>query len=74
MLSSVTSVLGASEAKSLVALLHSNDEVLLERTLVTIANCGTFAGNQVTHLFIYYISNNIKKWFIDMDIEMDRCF
>lgn len=37
------------EAKSLVALLHSNDEVLLERTLTTIANCGTFASNQVTN-------------------------
>lgn len=34
------------EAKSLVALLHSNDELLLERTLTTIANCGTFASNQ----------------------------
>uniref|UniRef100_A0A1B6KVG7 Armadillo repeat-containing domain-containing protein n=1 Tax=Graphocephala atropunctata TaxID=36148 RepID=A0A1B6KVG7_9HEMI len=39
-------VMAASEAKSLVALLHSNDEILLERTLITIANCGTFAGNQ----------------------------
>ncbi|XP_054279979.1 uncharacterized protein LOC128998048 isoform X2 [Macrosteles quadrilineatus] len=39
-------VMAATEAKSLVALLHSNDEILLERTLITIANCGTFAGNQ----------------------------
>uniref|UniRef100_A0A1B6E5E9 Armadillo repeat-containing domain-containing protein n=1 Tax=Clastoptera arizonana TaxID=38151 RepID=A0A1B6E5E9_9HEMI len=39
-------VMTPHEAKSLIALLHSNDELLLERTLVTIANCGTFAGNQ----------------------------
>jgi hypothetical protein len=37
----------AHEAKSLVALLHSNDELLLERTLTTIGNCGTFSANQV---------------------------
>jgi hypothetical protein len=37
----------AHEAKSLVALLHSSDELLLERTLTTIGNCGTFSANQV---------------------------
>nr|CAD7461121.1 unnamed protein product [Timema tahoe] len=39
-------VITAHEAKSLVALLHSRDELLLERTLTTIANCGTFSANQ----------------------------
>nr|CAD7392477.1 unnamed protein product [Timema cristinae] len=39
-------VITAHEAKSLVALLHSHDELLLERTLTTIANCGTFSANQ----------------------------
>ncbi|XP_069693053.1 armadillo repeat-containing protein 10-like isoform X2 [Periplaneta americana] len=39
-------VITAHEAKSLVALLHSNDELLLERTLTTIGNCGTFSANQ----------------------------
>nr|CAD7256239.1 unnamed protein product [Timema shepardi] len=39
-------VITAHEAKSLVALLHSHDELLLERTLITIANCGTFSANQ----------------------------
>lgn len=41
-------VITANEAKSLVALLHSNDEILLERTLITIGNCGTFSANQDT--------------------------
>ncbi|GLH08332.1 Armadillo repeat-containing protein 10 [Gryllus bimaculatus] len=41
-------VITAHEAKSLVALLHSSDEVLLERTLTTIGNCGTFTANQDT--------------------------
>ncbi|KAK7868758.1 hypothetical protein R5R35_002553 [Gryllus longicercus] len=41
-------VITAHEAKSLVALLHSSDEVLLERTLTTIGNCGTFMANQDT--------------------------
>nr|CAD7600522.1 unnamed protein product [Timema genevievae] len=41
-------VITAHEAKSLVALLHSRDELLLERTLTTIANCGTFSANQDT--------------------------
>jgi len=40
-------VITPHEAKSLVALLHSSDELLLERTLVTICNCGTFSANQV---------------------------
>jgi hypothetical protein len=40
-------VITAHEAKSLVALLHSSDELLLERTLATICNCGTFSANQV---------------------------
>nr|CAD7408282.1 unnamed protein product [Timema poppensis] len=40
-------VITAHEAKSLVALLHSHDELLLERTLITIANCGTFSANQI---------------------------
>lgn len=35
------------EAKSLIALLHSSDDALLERTLTTIANCSTFTANQV---------------------------
>ncbi|XP_063219640.1 uncharacterized protein LOC134529454 isoform X2 [Bacillus rossius redtenbacheri] len=39
-------VLTKQEAKSLVALLHSNNDVLLEQTLVTIGNYGTFARNQ----------------------------
>jgi len=40
-------VITPHEAKSLVALLHSSDELLLERTLTTICNCGTFSANQV---------------------------
>lgn len=39
-------VITPHEAKSLVALLHSSDELLLERTLVTICNCATFSANQ----------------------------
>ena len=35
------------EAKSLVALLHSKDEAMLERALTTIGNHGTFEDNQV---------------------------
>ncbi|XP_049954266.1 uncharacterized protein LOC126470457 isoform X4 [Schistocerca serialis cubense] len=41
-------VITANEAKSLVALLHTNDDLLLERTLMTIGNCGTFSANQDT--------------------------
>ncbi|KAJ1520025.1 hypothetical protein ONE63_004255 [Megalurothrips usitatus] len=39
-------VLSPHEAKSLIALLHSSDDALLERTLTTIANCSTFTANQ----------------------------
>ncbi|KAG8227667.1 hypothetical protein J437_LFUL006978, partial [Ladona fulva] len=39
-------VITAHEAKALVALLHSNDANLLEKTLTTIGNCGTFTANQ----------------------------
>lgn len=39
-------VMTAHEAKSLIALLHSSDDALLERTLTTIANCSTFTANQ----------------------------
>ncbi|XP_066997424.1 armadillo repeat-containing X-linked protein 1 isoform X2 [Anabrus simplex] len=45
-LSSRNRVITAHEAKSLAALLHSHDEHLLERTLITIGNCGTFSVNQ----------------------------
>ncbi|XP_049805291.1 uncharacterized protein LOC126248388 isoform X2 [Schistocerca nitens] len=41
-------VITANEAKSLVALLHTNDDLLLEKTLMTIGNCGTFSANQDT--------------------------
>ncbi|XP_071440237.1 G-protein coupled receptor-associated sorting protein 2-like isoform X1 [Hetaerina americana] len=41
-------LISTHEAKSLVALLHSNDATLLEKTLTTIGNCGTFAANQDT--------------------------
>nr|CAD7428635.1 unnamed protein product [Timema monikensis] len=46
-------VITAHEAKSLVALLHSHDELLLERTLTTIANCGTFSANQATVAMVF---------------------
>ncbi|KAK3922472.1 Armadillo repeat-containing protein 10, partial [Frankliniella fusca] len=39
-------VITSHEAKSLIALLHSSDDALLERTLTTIANCSTFTANQ----------------------------
>ncbi|XP_026282635.1 uncharacterized protein LOC113209379 [Frankliniella occidentalis] len=39
-------VMTSHEAKSLIALLHSSDDALLERTLTTIANCSTFTANQ----------------------------
>lgn len=39
-------VMTSAEAKSLVALLHSKDDILVEKTLITVANCGTFAANQ----------------------------
>nr|XP_045599085.1 uncharacterized protein LOC123758632 isoform X1 [Procambarus clarkii] len=38
-------VLTPYEAKSLVALLYSEDKTLVERTLVTIANCAAFSVN-----------------------------
>lgn len=40
-------VISQHEAKSLTALLHSTDDVLLERTLTIIGDCGTFQQNQV---------------------------
>lgn len=40
------------EAKSLVALLHSKDNALLERTLTTIGNHATFEENQVNSFHI----------------------
>lgn len=36
------------EAKSLVALLHSKDSEVLQKTLTTIGNHGTFEDNQVS--------------------------
>ncbi|KAF4532266.1 hypothetical protein B566_EDAN016448 [Ephemera danica] len=41
-------VISPHEAKSLSALLHSSDDVLLERTLTIIGDCGTFSANQDT--------------------------
>ncbi|XP_065349737.1 uncharacterized protein LOC135945789 isoform X2 [Cloeon dipterum] len=47
-LSNRNRVISPHEAKSLTALLHSTDDVLLERTLTTIGDCGTFQQNQDT--------------------------
>jgi len=49
-------VISPHEAKSLTALLHSTDDVLLERTLFIIGDCGTFQQNQVRiHNFTWLI-------------------
>ncbi|XP_059468337.1 uncharacterized protein LOC132192402 isoform X2 [Neocloeon triangulifer] len=47
-LSNRNRVLSPHEAKSLTALLHSTDDVLLERTLTIIGDSGTFQQNQDT--------------------------
>lgn len=46
-------VLTPYEAKSLVALLYSEDKSLVERALVTIANCAAFSVNLVSCLQIF---------------------
>lgn len=66
----------AHEAKSLVALLHSGDELLLERTLTTIGNCGTFSANQVIEIVfsskellpVNCLLYNIQVRFCNVDI------
>ena len=53
------------EAKSLVALLHSKDEVLLEKALTTIGNTGTFEDNQVSisaHVFPKIVGKNLAHF------------
>lgn len=45
-------VLTPYEAKSLVALLYSEDKTLVERALVTIANCAAFSVNLVSYVLI----------------------
>ena len=42
-------VLTPYEAKSLVAMLHSRDPLLLERALVTVSNSAAFTANQVRY-------------------------
>lgn len=46
-------VLTPYEAKSLVALLYSEDKTLIERALVTIANCAAFSVNLVSCILIF---------------------
>ena len=40
-------ILTPYEAKSLVAMLHSRDPLMLERSLVTVSNSAAFTANQV---------------------------
>ena len=42
-------ILTPYEAKSLVAMLHSRDPLMLERSLVTVSNSVAFTANQVRH-------------------------
>lgn len=61
-------VISPYEAQSLVALLYTNEEGLLLRTLTTITNCAAFSVNQVNFVtpFTSQISNcygNLCEWF-----------
>ena len=53
------------EAKSLVALLHSKDEIILEKALITISNSAAFTSNQVRKFQI------IKKIYSSHDMTLN---
>ena len=64
-------VLTPYEAKSLVAMLHSRDPLLLERALVTVSNSAAFTANQVRYCDTMYAVQSERTGSILLNVQGD---